>query len=566
MHELVPGRGARRRDPARRRRHLRARHAGAAGAHAHRHGVPEAQPVPGDEHPRQRARRAEARAHQVRRQGRARRAVARSVRACGARCATGSTRPGGALSGGQQQRLCIARSLAVHPNVLLMDEPCSALDPTSTRRVEETIAELRGEVTVVIVTHNMQQAHRVSDTCAFFLAAENEPGRVVEQGSTEKMFSSPDDPADARLRDRTVRMSERLRRRRTRRRSLLVVARRGRATRTPPRGAAPARINGSGSTYVALAMQQWVADAQTSGLQVNYLPTGSPDGLTSYGNGLIDFAGHRGRVLGAHGRGRAARRRRAGYQYVPDVAGAIAVMYNVDDQAGRKVDYLHLSRRTIARIFTGDISNWSDPAITRRQQGPRAARPADHRRLPQRSVGDDRVVLRLRAARRARRLQPVGRAEPAPDQRAHHPARRRRPASRRRRSRSSGSDQIAQSVASGTAASGRSPTTSSATRRPTACPRRGCRTRRAATCSRTPRTSRPRSSRRRCGPTSARSCRGVYDERRTRSPTRSRPTATSSRSARARATARRARAPYSNGGRHRDAGRSGCATSRATAR
>jgi len=102
--------------------------------------------------------------------------------------------PGGALSGGQQQRLCIARSLAVQPNVLLMDEPCSALDPTSTRRIEETIAELKGDVTVVIVTHNMQQAHRVSDTCAFFLAAENEPGVVVEQGPTEQMFTNPSDP------------------------------------------------------------------------------------------------------------------------------------------------------------------------------------------------------------------------------------------------------------------------------------------------------------------------------------------------------------------------------------
>jgi phosphate transport system ATP-binding protein len=102
--------------------------------------------------------------------------------------------PGGALSGGQQQRLCIARSLAVAPNVLLMDEPCSALDPTSTRRIEETIAELRDIVTVVIVTHNMQQAHRVSDRCAFFLAEENEPGYVVEQGPTTKLFESPDDP------------------------------------------------------------------------------------------------------------------------------------------------------------------------------------------------------------------------------------------------------------------------------------------------------------------------------------------------------------------------------------
>jgi phosphate transport system ATP-binding protein len=102
--------------------------------------------------------------------------------------------PGGALSGGQQQRLCIARALAVQPNVLLMDEPCSALDPTSTRRIEDTIAELRDEVTVIIVTHNMQQAQRVSDRCAFFLAAEHEPGRVVEQGPTAMIFSAPDDP------------------------------------------------------------------------------------------------------------------------------------------------------------------------------------------------------------------------------------------------------------------------------------------------------------------------------------------------------------------------------------
>jgi phosphate transport system ATP-binding protein len=75
-----------------------------------------------------------------------------------------------------------------------MDEPCSALDPTSTARIEETISELRDIVTVVIVTHNMQQAQRVSAKCAFFLAAENEPGRVVEEGPTEKLFSNPDDP------------------------------------------------------------------------------------------------------------------------------------------------------------------------------------------------------------------------------------------------------------------------------------------------------------------------------------------------------------------------------------
>lgn len=105
--------------------------------------------------------------------------------------------PGGALSGGQQQRLCIARSLAVRPEVLLMDEPCSALDPTSTRRIEETIRELAHEVTIVIVTHNMQQAARVSDQCAFFLAEQNTPGAVVEHGPTEAMFSAPSDPRTA---------------------------------------------------------------------------------------------------------------------------------------------------------------------------------------------------------------------------------------------------------------------------------------------------------------------------------------------------------------------------------
>jgi phosphate transport system ATP-binding protein len=105
--------------------------------------------------------------------------------------------PGGALSGGQQQRLCIARSLAVAPDVLLMDEPCSALDPTSTRRIEETIAELAGEVTVVIVTHNMQQAQRVSERSAFFLATDNTPGHIVETGLTEQVFEDPQDPRTA---------------------------------------------------------------------------------------------------------------------------------------------------------------------------------------------------------------------------------------------------------------------------------------------------------------------------------------------------------------------------------
>ena len=97
---------------------------------------------------------------------------------------------GGALSGGQQQRLCIARSLAVNPQVLLMDEPCSALDPGSTLRIEETVRELSASMSIVIVTHNMQQAARVSDYTGFFLS-DGGPGRLIESGTTEEIFTNP---------------------------------------------------------------------------------------------------------------------------------------------------------------------------------------------------------------------------------------------------------------------------------------------------------------------------------------------------------------------------------------
>lgn len=105
-------------------------------------------------------------------------------------------RPGGGLSGGQQQRLCIARAIAVQPDVLLMDEPCSALDPISTMAIEELISELKQDCTIVIVTHNMQQAARVSDYTAFFnLEAVGKPGRLIEVDDTEKIFSNPSQKA-----------------------------------------------------------------------------------------------------------------------------------------------------------------------------------------------------------------------------------------------------------------------------------------------------------------------------------------------------------------------------------
>jgi phosphate transport system ATP-binding protein len=101
-------------------------------------------------------------------------------------------KPGGSLSGGQQQRLCIARAIAVQPDVLLMDEPCSALDPISTLAIEELIGQLKKDYTIVIVTHNMQQAARVSDQTGFFnLPAADQPGRLVELDDTEKIFSNP---------------------------------------------------------------------------------------------------------------------------------------------------------------------------------------------------------------------------------------------------------------------------------------------------------------------------------------------------------------------------------------
>lgn len=99
---------------------------------------------------------------------------------------------GGSLSGGQQQRLCIARALAVRPQVLLMDEPCSALDPGSTLKVEETIAHLSSSMTIIIVTHNMQQAARVSDYTGFFLS-DGGPGELIEMGPTSEIFSRPKD-------------------------------------------------------------------------------------------------------------------------------------------------------------------------------------------------------------------------------------------------------------------------------------------------------------------------------------------------------------------------------------
>ena len=163
-----------------RRRHL--------GPTADRDGVPEAEPVPDDVDLRQRRRRAAADRDQERTNSRER--VHSTLRAVGlwGEVKNRLNEPGIGLSGGQQQRLCIARTIAVEPEVILMDEPCSALDPVATLKIEELIDELKERYTIVIVTHNMQQAARVADTTAFML-----DGELIEHGPTNEIFTKPKD-------------------------------------------------------------------------------------------------------------------------------------------------------------------------------------------------------------------------------------------------------------------------------------------------------------------------------------------------------------------------------------
>ena len=118
------------------------------------------------------------------------------------------SRPGAGLSGGQQQRLCIARTIAVEPQVVLMDEPCSALDPISTLAIEDLMFQLKDQFTIIIVTHNMQQAARVSDRTGFFsIEKTGDPGRLIEYDDTQKIFSNPSREEDRGLHHRPLRLT-----------------------------------------------------------------------------------------------------------------------------------------------------------------------------------------------------------------------------------------------------------------------------------------------------------------------------------------------------------------------
>ena len=194
------------------------------------------------------------------------------------------------LSGGQQQRLCIARALAVRPQVLLMDEPCSALDPISTRVVEQTIQELATTITIVIVTHNMQQAARVSDRCAFFLVEEyGQPGRIIEIERYEEDVRGARRPANPRLRQRKVRMrllpgSGSVAMVAASVAVMLAVA------GLPLRPTTP--IVGGGSGFAAPEIDQWKADTAVVpyNLDINYVAQGSSFGRQSFTQNSLDFA------------------------------------------------------------------------------------------------------------------------------------------------------------------------------------------------------------------------------------------------------------------------------------
>ena len=273
---------------------------------------------------------------------------------------------GGGLSGGQQQRLCIARALAVKPDVLLMDEPCSALDPTSTRRIEETIDELREQVTIVIVTHNMQQAARVSQYCRVLPRGRRRARSRRGAGHHAADVLPSRGPTDARLCDGTVRIM-----RRFARLGLLCLI----ASVLVPLVAQPAfadvSIDGAGSTWVQIALQQWAADVARQGLSINYQGVGSTSGRVFYYQDQVDFAASEIPFTSAYRDATgsvvtnevslAAHRP---YAYMPDVAGGTSFMYHLTIN-GQLVTSLRLTPEEITKIFTGVITNWNDPAIAK---------------------------------------------------------------------------------------------------------------------------------------------------------------------------------------------------------
>ena len=240
---------------------------------------------------------------------------------------------GGALSGGQQQRLCIARALAVKPRVLLMDEPCSALDPTSTLRIEETIKEIADEVTVVIVTHNMQQAQRVSGLLRL-LPRRGEPARTGDRGRTHRdHLRRTHRPKDVRLCQRSIRLTGRHRARAGRRRGRRRCSWSLGATQlwgALPAGASP-NMQSTGSSFAGVAIQQWVGTSNTLfGLNINWQVQSSIIGLNQFATNQVDF----GASDIPYSSGQAQSSPNQPYQYLPDVAGGLAFMFNLNGQDG----------------------------------------------------------------------------------------------------------------------------------------------------------------------------------------------------------------------------------------
>ena len=249
-----------------------------------------------------------------------------------------------------------------------MDEPCSALDPTSTLRIEQTIKEIADEVTVVIVTHNMQQAQRVSDYCAFFLAEENQPGRVVESRTTETIFGQPHRPEDARLCPRPIRLSRpapavpACAAAGRRRRGCLVVAVLAPARRARRRPGPARRMQSTGSSFAGVAIQQWVGQTQHAVRAQHQLAGVSRRSSAS-------TTSPRTRSTSAPRTSPTARARPQStptipYQYMPDVAGGSGL--HVQPQRERRPADQQPDpqrpghRRDLPRARS---PTWNDPAI-----------------------------------------------------------------------------------------------------------------------------------------------------------------------------------------------------------
>ena len=332
------------------------------------------------------------------------------------------------LSGGQQQRLCIARAIATEPAVLLMDEPCSALDPIATRRIEELMVQLKQNYTIAIVTHNMQQAQRVADMTAFFsvdISKGSRTGYLVEYGPTKQIFESPREQLTKEYVTRPVQLSARDRDASATVAGLAALPRlvgAGGGVGLPVQDATDSRrrsaviLRGAGATFPAPLYEKWITGLSGSSTRTWPSPTtgsGSGEGQKRF---LATRRGLRGQRRGAERR--AAGQRQAGARLVPVTAGIIVLAYNLP---GLGAGAPSSAGTSYADIFAGRIRTWNDPRIRADNPGLGLPNRKHRRRGPAGRQRDDVRVHHPSERRSARpgaiaagRRHPRGLARPTP--------------------------------------------------------------------------------------------------------------------------------------------------------